>query len=225
MRVLIIEDEKKIAQGLKKTFEAELFAVDLAYDGDVGATCALINDYDIIIVDYRLPNKNGFEICKTIRDAGKQVPILMLSVETEQALKVNLLNAGADDYMSKPFSTEELIARVRALLRRPPITIDSILTIDDLVCDPQKYCITRANKEIYLTRKEFGLLEYMLRNQDIALSRAMIMEHVWDEQVNAFSNTIESHILNLRKKIDKGHGVKLIHTLPGRGYILGVRSS
>jgi len=147
----------------------------------------------------------------------------MLSTENASELKVNVLNAGADDYMTKPFSTEELIARVRALLRRPPVSVQEVLELDNLTCDPRRYVVTRGKKEIYLTRKEFSLLEYMLRNQGVALSRAMIMEHVWDEQANAFSNTIESHILNLRKKIDKGHGKKLIHTLPGRGYILDIR--
>lgn len=223
MRILIVEDEREIAYSLKKTLEAELFAVDIASDGDQGSTMGRVNDYDLIILDHLLPHKNGFEVCSDIRQAGKQVPILMLSVEHKQQLKVGLLNAGADDYMTKPFSTEELLARVRALLRRPQITMDEVLTIDDLTCDPIRYTVTRGGQEIYLTRKEFSLLEYMMRNKGIALSRAMIMEHVWNEQVNMFSNTIESHILNLRKKIDKDHATKLIHTLPGKGYILDIR--
>ncbi len=223
MRILIVEDEQKIAIGLKKTLESELFAVDTTQNGNVGSQMALINDYDLIILDYRLPDKNGLEICADIRNAGKQMPILMLSVEGHHHFKADMLNAGIDDYMTKPFSTQELIARIRALLRRPPISVDEILIINDLVCDPKKYIVTRSDNEIYLTRKEFSLLEYMLRNQGVALSRAMIMEHVWNEQVNAFSNTIESHILNLRKKIDKNHKTKLIHTLPGRGYVLDAR--
>ena len=147
----------------------------------------------------------------------------MLSTESGHELKIDSLNAGADDYMTKPFSTEELVARIRALLRRPPISINEVLQVADLTCDPRAYTVSRNSKEIYLTRKEFSLLEYMMRNKGIALSRSMIMEHVWNEHANAFSNTIESHILNLRKKVDKDHGTKLIHTLPGRGYILDLR--
>lgn len=225
MRLLIVEDEKKIASFLKSNLEAELFAVDIATDGDQGSFMARSNDYDLIILDNGLPKKNGFEVCTEIRNEGKHMPILMLSVEASSTFKVRLLNAGADDYMTKPFTLSELLARIRALMRRPQKVLGDMLTLDTLILDAERYIVTRNEKEIYLPRKEFALLEYMLRNQGKALSRGMIMEHVWDENADPFSNTIESHILSLRKKIDTPGETKLIHTLPGRGYILDIRST
>lgn len=225
MRILIVEDEAKIADSLKASLEAEFFAVDHASDGERGSFLARTNDYDLIILDNILPKKNGSEVCAEIRAEGLKVPILMLSVEGASETKIDLLNVGADDYMTKPFVLGELLARIRALLRRPQQSIDNILTIDNLTVNPQRCIVTRGEREIYLPRKEFALIEYMIRNKGIALSRSMIMEHVWDENADPFSNTIESHILSLRKKIDLGDERKLIHTLPGRGYILDVRSS
>ncbi len=225
MRILIVEDEQKIADSLKASLEAEFFAVDHAEDGQHGSFLARTNEYDLIILDNMLPKKKGIEVCKEIREEGLKVPILMLSVEDSSETKIILLNAGADDYMTKPFVLGELLARIRALLRRPQQAVNTILEINNLTLNPQRCIVTRGDKEIYLPRKEFALLEYMLRNQGIALSRSMIMEHVWDENADPFSNTIESHILSLRKKIDLPNERKLIHTLPGRGYILDIRSS
>lgn len=223
MRILVVEDEKEIAQSLKKTLEAECFTVDLAHDGEEGSFLARVNDYDLIILDINLPKKEGLEVCRDIRDSGKMVPILIVSVRSETINKVDLLNAGADDYLTKPFSVDELIARVKALLRRPREIKDDIIKVDGLIIDLKKHIVTRSGKEIYFTRKEFMLLEYLMRNEGVILSRAMIMEHVWDMHVDPFSTTIESHIASLRRKIDIKGVKKLIHTVPGMGYVMDDR--
>lgn len=218
MRILIVEDESGISDPLKAGLEAEYFAVDVAPDGERGSFLARTNEYDLIILDNILPKKNGSLVCEEIRHAGSTTPIIMLSSLAEAEKKVELLNKGADDYLAKPFSFEELLARVRALLRRQPVLAEEILTVDDLVLDTSKHRVTREGKEIYLTRKEFMLLELLLRNKNIAVSRARILEHVWDASIDPFSNTIEAHILNLRRKIDTEGKKKLMHTLPGIGY-------
>jgi DNA-binding response OmpR family regulator len=222
MRILVIEDEEGIAKFLKAGLESEYFAVDLAEDGEKGSYLAKTNDYDMIILDNMLPKKNGAEVCQEIRATGKNTPIIMLSARGEMGIKVELLNKGADDYMTKPFSLEELLARIRALLRRPHYVSSEVLTIDDLVMDTKRHTVKRGEKEIYLTRKEFMLLEYLLKHRDSVVSRGMIMEHVWDMNADPFSNTIESHILNVRKKISAKGKKNLIHTLPGVGYKLGL---
>ena len=218
MRLLIVEDEKEIQNILKKGLKAECFAVDTADDGKEGLELALINEYDIIILDNVLPFKQGIDVCKELRTAGKTTPIIMLSVKSETTTKVELLNAGADDYLTKPFSLEELLARIRALLRRPKDIKGDVLKTDNLVLDTKRHSVKRGKEDIYLTRKEFMLLEYLLRNKNIVLSRGMILEHVWDMNADPFSNTIESHILSLRKKIDFKNMDKLIQTISGRGY-------
>lgn len=223
MRILLIEDEKEISQFLKTTLAAELFSVDVAEDGERGSSLAILNDYDLVILDNILPKKSGLEVCKYIRARGKNMPIIMLSVKSDAATKIELLNAGADDYVIKPFSFEELMARIKAILRRPKHIEDDILHIDDLTLDTRKYAVTRGKKETYLTRKEFMLLEYLLRNKGVVLSRGMILEHVWDMDTDPFSNTIESHILSLRRKIDPAGKKKLIHTVPGRGYKIDIK--
>jgi len=223
MRILIIEDEKEIAEFLKKSLEAENYVVDIAYDGEKGSFLARTNDYDIILLDNIMPKKTGKQVCEEIRRDGKNVPILMISVKSEVTTKVDLLNAGADDYLTKPFSLDELLARIRALLRRPKKIETEILKIDDLVLDTSKHKVMRGDKEIYLTKKEFMLLKYLMKNVGIVLSRGMILEHVWDMSVDAFSNTIESHIRSLRRKIDLPGKKKLIHTIPGFGYKIDVK--
>ncbi len=220
MKILIVEDEIRLSEVLKKNLETEYFIVDVANDGEMGAKMALEHDYDLIILDQMLPKKTGMEICKELRQAGKKTPIIILSVKSETTTKVELLNAGADDYLIKPFSFEELVARIRALMRRPQEIKEDVYKADDLVLDTKRQTVKRGDKDIYLTRKEFMLLEYLLRNKDVVLSRAMIMEHVWDMYADPFSNTIESHILSLRKKIDLPNRQKLIQTVPGRGYKL-----
>jgi DNA-binding response OmpR family regulator len=220
MKILIVEDEIRLSDVLKKNLETEYFIVDVANDGEIGAKMALEHDYDLIVFDQMLPKKTGMEVCKIVRQAGKTLPIIILSVKSETTTKVELLNAGADDYLIKPFSFEELIARIRALMRRPKAIQEEIYSVDDLILDTKRQSVKRGDKDIYLTRKEFMLLEYLLKNRDIVLSRAMIMEHVWDMYADPFSNTIESHILSLRKKIDLPNKQKLIQTVPGRGYKL-----
>ncbi len=223
MKVLIIEDEKEIAEFLKKSLEAENYVVDVAHDGEKGSFLARTNDYDIILLDNIMPKKTGKQVCEEIRRDGKDVPILMISVKSEVTTKVDLLNAGADDYLTKPFSLDELLARIRALLRRPQKIETEILKVDDLVLDTSKHKVMRGDKEIYLTKKEFMLLKYLMKNAGIVLSRGMILEHVWDMSVDAFSNTIESHIRSLRRKIDLPGKKKLIHTIPGFGYKIDVK--
>jgi two-component system, OmpR family, response regulator len=200
MRILIVEDEKEILKLLKKSLESECFSVDTAEDGERGSYLARTNDYDLIMLDNILPKKTGLEVCQDVRADNNDVPILILSVKSETTTKVDLLNAGADDYLTKPFSVEEVLARVRALLRRPKHIQKEVVKIGDLVLDNGRHIVKRGDKEIYLTRKEFQLLEYMMQHKGMVLSRSMIMEHVWDMNVDPFSNTIESHIMSLRKK-------------------------
>lgn len=216
MRILIIEDDADISDILFFALKQAYFAVDRTADGEVGALMGKRNDYDLIILDYMLPKKNGYEICREIRSAGKTVPIMILSVRNETADKVTLLNEGADDYLAKPFSLEELMARVKALLRRPHRMESPVITVGDITIDSDSQLVRSGKKEINLTRKEFSLLEYIARHRGTVVSRGMLMEHVWDKELDLFSNTIESHILNLRKKL--GSQAKLISTVPGRGY-------
>lgn len=218
MRVLIVEDEKHLSDFLKESLQAEYFAVDVVDNGEDGAYQASINDYDIIILDNVLPKKSGIEVCREIRQQGKTAPIIILSVKSDTAKKVEYLNAGADDYLTKPFVLDELLARMRALLRRPSKIEEDVLSIADISIDTKRCVVTRKNKEIYLTRKEFMLLRYLMKNAGAVLSRGIILEHVWDMSVDIFSNTIESHILSLRKKIGDTGKKRLIKTVPGRGY-------
>lgn len=218
MRALIVDDEENIRNLLAENLRSQCFAVDTAADGTEGSYMARTNTYDVIILDNMLPEKSGVTVCQEIRRTGHSVPIIILSVLSDTWRKVDLLNSGADDYMIKPYSFDELMARVRALMRRPSDIEGDILRIDDLTLDTRQQVVKRGEKGVYLTRKEFMLLEYLLRNTGGVLSRGMIMEHVWDMTNDPFSNTIESHILSLRKKVDNIPERKLIYTVPGRGY-------
>ena len=220
MRILVIEDEPKILDFLKHSLEAEYFAVDTATDGDEGSHLAHINEYDLIILDYVLPKKDGMEVVREIRASGFTMPILIVSVKNEAVSKAELLNAGADDYLAKPLALNELLARVKALLRRPRLIESDVFSIGDLELDTKGCTVRRAKKEIYLTRKEFMLLHYLMQHEGRVLSRGMILEHVWDMNTDIFSNTIESHMLSLRKKIGDTGKHRLIKTIPGRGYKL-----
>ncbi|MCU0679820.1 MAG: response regulator transcription factor [Planctomycetes bacterium] len=223
MRILIIEDDQDVASFIVAGLKAEFFVVDHSDDGEKGSFLARTNDYDIIILDYNLPKMNGLEICQEIRNEGKMVPIIMLTVQSELGDKKELFNAGVDDYLTKPFLFEELLLRIRALLRRPTGLQDEQLTFENLSLNTVTHKVIRENEEIYLTRKEFMLLEYLMRNQGKVMSRSLIMEHVWDINADPFSNTIESHILKLRKKINGKNKKPLIFTIPNRGYKLDNR--
>ncbi|MDE2019367.1 MAG: response regulator transcription factor [Patescibacteria group bacterium] len=218
MRILVVEDDQQTGEILKENLEAESYAVDLEQDGAKGLYRAKTNDYDFIILDNILPNKEGSEICQELRYSGKMMPIMMLTVQDEINRKVGALNIGADDYLTKPYSYAEFSARVRALLRRPKQVEGMRLAVDDLILDKEKGIVSRAGREIYLTGKEFALLEYLMKNHGRLVTRGMILEHVWDNNGDLFSNTIETHILRLRRKIDLRNKRRLIHTVPGRGY-------
>ena len=218
MKILIIEDEEEILSFLKPNLSAHGFIIDCARTGKNGITLAEENIYDLIILDLNLPDVNGSKVCEIIRKAGLTIPILILSADIEIDSKVGLLNYGADDYMTKPFSLEELIARIKALSRRPQEISNQILKIQDIELDRQKQTVRCKGKELYLTRKEFLLLEYMMAHPDAVISRGEIMEHVWDMEANLFSKTIETHILNLRKKINHNRPKPFIKTVSGRGY-------
>jgi DNA-binding response OmpR family regulator len=218
MRLLIVEDDRNIREMMRLGFEEESFVVDTIDSGDKGSYMARTNDYDVIILDLALPGKFGLDVCKEIRASEKATPIIILSATFDTIEKIRLLNAGADDYLTKPFSFHELLARVRALLRRPKPMSPTMLQIADLALDSTRQKVTRGSKSIYLTRKEFCLLEYLMRHEGAVVSRGMIMEHVWNADSDPFSNTIEAHILNVRKKVDSIKNRKLIHTIPGRGY-------
>jgi len=222
MKILIIEDETEIRDFLQTSFESECFVVDTASDGESGWELLKVNSYDVVILDNILPKKSGESICRDMRAMGNTTPILILSVVSEVTAKVELLNNGGDDYLDKPFSFLELLARVHALARRPRKMEHEILTIGPLSLNPHAHVVTWNASAIKLTRKEFVLLEYLMRNAGNVLSRGMIMEHVWDMNADPFSNTIESHIVSLRKKIDtqSRFNQSIIKTVSGRGYKL-----
>lgn len=221
MRLLVIEDNGEIVDFLKSSLKAEGFTVDSARDGENGSYMARTNSYDLIILDNILPKKDGYAVCCEIRGEGNDVPILLLSIKSEIEAKIKLLNAGADDYLAKPFSFEELLARIRALLRRPKKIEGNILKIDGVIIDTEGHTVNYEQKEIRLTPKEFSLLEYLVKNRGRVLSRSTIMEHVWDSDTDPFTNTIETHILNLRKKIKLVCKKEYIRTIPGVGYKIG----
>lgn len=218
MRILIVEDDPKINSFLKGALESEYFVVDSAVDGEEGISFARTNVYDVIILDSMLPKWGGIDVCLVLREEGNTTPIIGLSVRSETVNKVQFLNAGADDYLTKPFSFEELIARVRALLRRPQVLQTEVLEIEDVALNARRHVVTKNGAEVYLTRKEFLLLEYLMQNKGTVLTRGMILEHVWDMNADPFSNTIETHIMSLRKKIDPKGQSRLIQTVSGVGY-------
>jgi len=220
MRVLIVEDERKIASFIERGLKEEFFNVDLAYDGDNAIFLAEINIYDAIVLDIMLPCKDGITICRELRSKKNDVPILMLSAKDELKDKVRGLDAGADDYLTKPFAFEEFLARLRALLRRNRQDKITTIKVADLELNQLTHKLNRQGKEIILTGKEYSLLEYLMLKADSVVTRTMISEHVWNENFDSFTNVIDVHINYLRNKIDKGFKKKLIHTLRGAGYIL-----
>lgn len=221
MKILVVEDQKETAETLKTKLEAECYAVDVEHNGEKASYRAKTNHYDLILLDNMLPGKDGDQICKELREYKMTTPILILSGQNEIERKVFLLNCGADDYLTKPYSYTELSARVKALLRRPKSIESSALTIGDLTLDREMFAAARGKRVIRLTPKEFAILEYFMKNPGKVLTRGMILEHVWDDSADPLSNSIETHVTNLRKKIDYAGKRKLIHTIPGRGYTIG----
>lgn len=220
MRILLIEDETKIAGFIQRGLKEQKFAVDVARNGEEGLFLAEVNPYDVILLDIMLPKMDGFSICKQLRTKRNHTPILMLTARDAVNDKINGLNVGADDYLSKPFAFGELLARIRALLRRPKEKKSSHLKLADLELDTLNHEVKRAGKSISLTSKEYALLEYLMAHAGQIVTRTMISEHVWEENFHSFSNVIDVHIKYLRDKIDKGFKKKLLHTIRGTGYIL-----
>jgi two-component system copper resistance phosphate regulon response regulator CusR len=221
MRILIVEDDPRLAELVARTLREQTYAVDIAADGETGIVQAAVNPYDAIILDVVLPKKSGFEVCAELRKRGNRVPVLMLTARDTVRDRVAGLDTGADDYLTKPFALDELLARLRALLRRGPEMLPSSLTVDDLVVDTRSQQATRAGRRVPLTAKEYAMLEYLARNAGRVIGRAELCEHVWDENHDPFSNAIEVYINRLRRKIDEGAATPLIHTRRGAGYVLG----
>lgn len=213
MKILLIEDDENLINFLIPSLKEEGFLVDNSKNGDEGLRMAINNNYDVIVSDLNLPEKNGEEVCKSIR-FKKNTPILILTSELDTENKIKLLNLGADDYLTKPFSLKELIARINALSRRPPQIAENTITIEDIIIDRNKKKVTINGKEIILTTKEFLLLEILAINKGKVISRAEILEGSWDSNADIFSNAIETHISNVRRKLGKN----IIKTVSGRGY-------
>jgi len=220
MRILIVEDEKKIAGFIRRGLREENYAVDAAFDGLEGLRLAGENPYDLVILDVMLPGMNGIELCARLRGRGFSSPIMMLTARDRVEDKVKGLDSGANDYLAKPFAFEELLARVRALLRKPPGQAATTLKAGNLELDLLAHKTSRAGKEIQLSAKESALLEFLIRKAGTVVTRTMIAEHVWDIHFDTDTNVIDVYINYLRKKIDAGAAKKLIHTVRGKGYIL-----
>lgn len=223
MRLLIIESDSEFREFLARRLEERCFAVDAASDGQYGLALGLSRAYDVVILGHALPGMDGYRICAELRKAGRHVPIVMTSKDADVFRKVDGFATGIDDYLVRPFYVEELAARLNALLSRPPRRESRTLSFEDLTLDTDEQRVRRGKVSIYLTRKEFALLEYFLRNPERVLTRGQILEHVWNQSADLFSNTIETHIMNLRKKIGGPKKKRLIHSVPGRGYKLDVR--
>jgi len=219
MRILLVEDEQNVAAFIKKGLEEEFYTVDVAIDGEEGLNIATTSNYDLIILDLMLPKIDGIELCKRLRNSGIKPPILMLTALDSVGKKVEGLESGADDYLTKPFAYSELLARIRALLRRTADHISELM-LYDLRVDLLSRRVFRGDREIILTPKEFSLLEYMLRNKGRVLSRTQIIENIWGYNFDPGSNTVDVHIKFLREKMEKGPAARLIHTVRSAGYVM-----
>jgi len=220
MRILVVEDEKKVASFIAKGLTEESYAVDVAYDGEEGVFMALENDYDLIVLDLMLPKLDGMEILRKIRGSGKDVPVLILTAKDSVEDIVAGLEGGSDDYLTKPFAFAELLARIRALLRRSQEQKITTLKAGDLTLNPLTREVKRGDRKIELTSKEYALLEYFMRNVNKVLTRTLISEHVWNYEFDPLTNVVDVYVNYLRKKIDQPSETKLIHTVRGVGYIL-----
>jgi DNA-binding response OmpR family regulator len=222
MRILVVEDEAKVASFIQRALEAEQHQVDGAPDGDAGLSRALAGSYDLLVLDVMLPRRDGFSVVRELRAQGRSVPILLLTARSAVDDRVAGLDAGADDYLIKPFAVAERVARVRALLRRNTPGAQPVLTLADLRLDPATRAVTRTGQPIELTAKEYALLEFFLRNPGRVLSRSLIAQHVWGVAFDTFTNVIDVYVNYLRRKIDAGFEPKLVHTVRGAGYVLRV---
>lgn len=222
MKILVVEDEHKIAQAIKEGLEQESYAVDVCYDGEDGLNSALYDEYDLILLDVMLPSMDGFEVCRRLRAESIHTPILMLTAKDQNKDIVKGLNTGADDYLPKPFSFEVLLARVRALLRRPQETLGEVLKVEDLTLNTISHEVKRGDKRIKLSAKEYALLEYLMRNKNKVLTKNNIISHIWDFDADILTNNVEVFVSYLRSKIDKPFkGPNLIQTVHGFGYRVG----
>ena len=220
MRCLLVEDEKKVADFVARGLRAERFSVDVAHDGDAGWDFASRFEYDLVVLDLMLPGLSGSDFLDRLRRNDSRTPVLILTARDATTDKVRHFDAGADDYLTKPFAFAELLVRAKALLRRGPINQTSVLRVLDLELDRLSQQVKRAGKRINLTSKEYGLLEYMLANAGRVLSRTMIIEHVWDQSFHGLTNIVDVYVRHLRSKVDDAHARKLIHTVRGSGYCL-----
>lgn len=221
MKILVVDDEVRIAKAIKQGLEQDGYAVDVEHDGEDGYNAATADEYDVVILDVMMPEMNGFEVARKLREDGLKMPIMMLTAKDQSRDIVEGLDAGADDYLAKPFSFDVLSARIRALLRRPQDVGDNVLVADDLEMDVANHRVKRAGKDIKLSNKEFAILEYLLRNKNRILSKTNIMTHVWDFDADILPNNVEVFINYLRGKVDKPFkGEPLIQTVRGFGYII-----
>lgn len=225
MRVLLIEDDRKAARLLAKGLQEEGFVVDVAPTGEDGEERATVNEYDLIVLDWLLPGKDGLAVCRALRAGGSSTPILMLTARDSIADRVSGLSTGADDYLTKPFAFAELLARIRALLRRSRVAQPAVLRVADLTLDPATRRVTRGSGRVTLTPTEYGILEVLMRNPGEVVSRTRLAERVWDEASEVLDNLVDVHVSHLRKKIDREASVPLIHTIRGVGYRLGLLDS
>lgn len=223
MRVLIVEDERRLANLIKKGLVEEGFAVDVAHDGEKGKYLAEVNEkeYDMMILDIDLPKIDGMTLCRCFRSQNISTPILILSGMVSLEDRVKGLDSGADDYLTKPFAFQELYSRIHALIRRSKQETSPTLKIADLELDPIRHNVNRGGKEIKLTPKEFAILEFLLRHKESLVTRTMLIEHVWDYNFDSLSNVVDVFVASIRRKVDKGAKIKLIHTLHGVGYKIG----
>ena len=220
MRILLVEDEAKVSSFIARGLAAERFAVDVAADGPSGLDLANTYHYDLIMLDLMLPGMAGTEVLRRIRTRNSTVPVLILTAKDAVSDKINNFEAGADDYLTKPFAFAELLVRIKALLRRGPVTRSSTVRVDDLELDRLSQQVKRAGKRIELTSKEYALLEYLMSNAGRVLSRTMIIEHVWDQSFDGITNIVDVYVRHLRDKVDDGHERKLIRTVRGVGYTI-----
>ncbi len=220
MRVLVVEDDEEVQEFLLRVITEAAWAADGASTGKRALDALAVTNYDLVVLDLGLPDLDGFEVCRALRAKGDRTPVLVLTARNAVNDRVRGLDAGADDYLSKPFAVSELLARLRALSRRPSVSLDTVLRMDDLELDPATHRATRCNTPIELTSREFALLEYMMRNPRLVLSRAQILEHVWDDNFDPIGNVVDVLVGRVRRKIDTDRVSPLLHTIRGSGYVL-----